>query len=73
MIDVLFKMIYRLALFFLFICCGRSRQGSFPVMGGNVLDITLQDVAEGVDRVHVDALIVLQAVDQRFTDMMFFM
>ena len=43
------------------------------MMGGNVLDITLQDVAEGVDRVHVDALIVLQAVDQRFTDMMFFM
>lgn len=54
----------RLALFFRFIHRGGFQQDPFPVMGGDVLDITVQDVAEGVDRVHIDTLIVLQAVDQ---------
>ena len=43
------------------------------MMSGDVLDITIQDIAEGVDGVHIDPLIVLQAVDQRFADMIFFM
>ena len=41
------------------------------VMGGNIFDVAVKDVAEHIDSVHADAFIVLQTVKERLAEMIF--
>lgn len=47
--------------------------GLIFVVSGNIFNVAVKDIAQGIDCVHADSFVVLQAVEQGFAEMILFM
>lgn len=47
--------------------------GLIFVVSGNIFNVAVKDIAQGIDCVHADPFVVLQAVEQGFAEMILFM